>query len=537
MSNKRKSEQKSGKQKRLKLENGNKLSDDVQVIDSRIFEGLNFYIHTPAVSKSRRTIFERQIPCHSGVYIESLGNLERCDKKNAILLLEDILITKDKLGPIVDKLQNDTNNKFDIVGLSWLSKCLENKSLIARDEYVLSKVRKIKTDPKIDKSDIVSLSESKCLKVERDFEIDKSAKDDQESEIVSGSSENWTERNKGKFVCAQSSKNPLATNTNNNQIITDELEKLAEAYKNSADTWRALGYKKAIMAIKAHPVPITCHAQAVALHGVGSKMADKVMEIVESGKLRKVEEVCNTDKMKIIELFMGVWGAGSVTAETWYQQGHRSLSDLSNAKLTKQQMVGLRLYQDLNTRMEREEAGMIAEEVRREALEIRQGLEVIACGSYRRGKATCGDLDLLITHPDGESHLGVFDPLIKNLYDKGFLTDHLSYQSDGNQKKYMGVCRLPGENKLHRRLDIIVIPYKEKATALMYFTGSAHFNRSMRLLATKMGLSLNEHGLRGGVLRSGKEKLNEGFLLETSSEESVFKHLGLVYRQPTERDH
>jgi len=35
----------------------------------------------------------------------------------------------------------------------------------------------------------------------------------------------------------------------------------------------------------------------------------------------------------------------------------------------------------------------------------------------------------------------------------------------------------------------------------MYFTGSAHFNRSMRNLAARMNMSLNEHALHTGVVR------------------------------------
>ena len=53
------------------------------------------------------------------------------------------------------------------------------------------------------------------------------------------------------------------------------------------------------------------------------------------------------------------------------------------------------------------------------ALSINPGLIVMACGSYRRGKATCGDVDVLITHPDGRSHDGVFRELIQKLHEMG----------------------------------------------------------------------------------------------------------------------
>ena len=46
-------------------------------------------------------------------------------------------------------------------------------------------------------------------------------------------------------------------------------------------------------------------------------------------------------------------------------------------------------------------------------------LIMITCGSYRRGKPTCGDVDILITHPDGKSHAGVFHTLLNTLHDQG----------------------------------------------------------------------------------------------------------------------
>ena len=137
----------------------------------------------------------------------------------------------------------------------------------------------------------------------------------------------------------------------------------------------------------------------------------------------------------------------------------------------------------------------------------------------------------------------LFEKIIAKLHNEQFLTHDLTFQKDGSQKKYLGVCKLigvEGKSNKHRRLDIILVPPKEKATALMYFTGSAHFNRSMRLLATKLGMSLSEHALRTNIIRGGpskREKLNEGMILATPTEESIFEQLNLKYRPPNERNH
>lgn len=52
-------------------------------------------------------------------------------------------------------------------------------------------------------------------------------------------------------------------------------------------------------------------------------------------------------------------------------------------------------------------------QVRELAHQINLGLEVITCGSYRRGKSTCGDVDILVTHSDGRSHRGVLPQLVE----------------------------------------------------------------------------------------------------------------------------
>ncbi|XP_022247566.1 DNA polymerase lambda-like isoform X2 [Limulus polyphemus] len=339
-----------------------------------------------------------------------------------------------------------------------------------------------------------------------------------------------------KWVCARSSRQQT---TNLNYDITVKLEVLAETYKNTKDQWRALGYQKAISALKNHHKKITTWEEARSLPGIGTQLADKIWEIIQSGHLRKIDEVCCSERNSAIGLFTKVWGAGPSTAELWVQQGFRTLKDLkTKAKLSRQQQIGLKYFDEIQDRMSREEAGEIFNTVQESAWLVQPELECIACGSYRRGKSNCGDLDVLITHPDGKSHVGVLPKIVALLHSTGFLTDDLvSCVETGNQKKYMGICKLSGVNKKHRRLDIIVAPKSEFACALLYFTGSAHFNRSMRLLARRKGMALSESSLREGVIRKGQEHIMEGYPLPTLTEESIFDYLGLEYRAPEERDH
>jgi DNA polymerase lambda len=176
-------------------------------------------------------------------------------------------------------------------------------------------------------------------------------------------------------------------------------------------------------------------------------------------------------------------------------------------------------------------------QVRELAQQINPGLEVVTCGSYRRGKLTCGDVDILVTHSDGRSHRGVLPKLIQEGRESGFLTDDLTIHNDQNGGgKYLGVCRLPGQDRKYRRIDIYVTPYAEFPCMLLHFTGSGHFNRSIRSKADKLGMSLSEHSLNIGVIRKNGVKVFEGTPVPVFSERDVFKYLDLPYREPTERD-
>ena len=97
---------------------------------------------------------------------------------------------------------------------------------------------------------------------------------------------------------------------------------------------------------------------------------------------------------------------------------------------------------------------------------------------------------------------------------------------------YMGICKL---GDTHRRIDIKIYPKESYGFALLYFTGSDHFNRSMRLYAKKQGMSMSDHGLTY-VNRVNGEKVSKGKEIKCETEEEIFKLFGLDYKEPSERD-
>lgn len=66
------------------------------------------------------------------------------------------------------------------------------------------------------------------------------------------------------------------------------------------------------------------------------------------------------------------------------------------------------------------------------------------CGSYRRGKAICGDMDIIISRKDGTYERHLLVDLVRELEKVGFLTDHLTTPKASDSRSsvsYMGVCR------------------------------------------------------------------------------------------------
>ena len=107
-------------------------------------------------------------------------------------------------------------------------------------------------------------------------------------------------------------------------------------------------------------------------------------------------------------------------------------------------------------------------------------------GSYRRGVATSGDIDILITSTKaGDDTSELRKKLIKKLKKRKIIIETLA----GGKKKFMGIARLKDEGyKIARHVDIIDTSKEQYPYAQLYFTGSGGFNSMMRAHALTLSL-------------------------------------------------
>ncbi|KAF5366779.1 hypothetical protein D9758_006472 [Tetrapyrgos nigripes] len=335
-----------------------------------------------------------------------------------------------------------------------------------------------------------------------------------------------------------------------NQDVVDKLEELMELHKvkpSADDKWRVYSYTRSISSLRNHPKRIRSLEDALALPGIGKKTAEKIMEIIRTGDLRRIKWE-NTDDVTVLKLFRGVYGVGSKTGMQWYNAGVRTLDDLRagkyGIKLSPAQQIGLRYYNEINSRMPRSEARRIFDLIKTIALSIDPGLVLRHVGSYRRGKADCGDIDIIITRDDtdGKTHHGVLRRLLRKLHAAGILTEDLALPEDAKlDTTYRGLCHLPGvPGARRRRIDFLSTTWKSRGAALIYYTGDDIVGHGVLIIvkAHKMGYSLDQHGLWDGVIRNPskpREKFQKGNIIASETEEEIFKVLGVPWQEPRER--
>eukprot|EP00035_Acanthoeca_spectabilis_P014912 m.293652 g.293652 ORF g.293652 m.293652 type:complete len:418 (-) comp16248_c0_seq7:488-1741(-) len=320
--------------------------------------------------------------------------------------------------------------------------------------------------------------------------------------------------------------------------------------------YKMSGLQKVIRILERHikvPTDELTDPELLSYHGLGKATLQKIRDIEIYGRLPRLDDI-DTPVARAVDDFSKIWGVGTKTAwrlvDTYK---FLSLDELREASerdptlLNHNQKIGLEYYTDINTRIPRSEVTAIGASVIEAANQIIPGVTCEICGSYRRGKPSCGDIDILVSDPRGRDFN--LAALVDTLVSSGVITAQFNdigqfgrksaVAPKAPPKKFMGLAKMKG-GQVHRRLDILIVPHAELPFAMLYFTGSAYLNRSMRCRAKQINCSLSEHGLAKDCVinKYTRERMTDGVPVEgLATEADIFHYLGLSYLQPHERDH
>jgi len=312
------------------------------------------------------------------------------------------------------------------------------------------------------------------------------------------------------------------------------LSRLEEIHKIKNDGFRAKAYGKGVFAIREFNGTLPDNVKDLKkIKGIGKGLAEKIVEITNTGKLKKLDDL-EADKgiLDIIEMHSIAGFGPSTVSKLIKEHKIKNLTELRKSygngklKLTNQQELGLIHFDDLQERIPRDEIKGFEKELKKIVRKVSKDLNITITGSYRRKKDTSGDIDVLLSHKNmtkkdevKNSEIDYLDKILEKLKKK---YEHVGTIARG-KSKYMGLHRI--DEKV-RHIDFIFMPMESYYSAILYFTGSKELNIKMREMAKSKNYTLNEWGLH-------KNEDNSRF--DVSSEEDIFKLLNMGYIKPERR--
>ncbi len=304
--------------------------------------------------------------------------------------------------------------------------------------------------------------------------------------------------------------------------VADMLDVLGE------NPFRVRSYRNAARTIEEMAEPVASWEVSgrdlKEMPGIGKSMAEKVHELLSTGRLAVFEELCEKVPPGVIDM-LRLQGLGPRKVKLLYDDLKiDSIDALDEAarsgKLQSLPGMGARTEEKLVRAIEqyREGAGRF---MLSEGLEYSDRLVALlgavkgvqqceSAGSLRRRRETVGDLDILAAAASGPE---VMDEFVR-------LPGVTEVIARGSTKSSVRLdCGL--------QVDLRVVEPRSFGAALHYFTGSKEHNVAIRERAHKRGLKVSEYGIfraRGGKRIGGKD------------EEDVFESVGLASIPPELRE-
>ncbi|KAH6654942.1 hypothetical protein BKA67DRAFT_516331 [Truncatella angustata] len=364
---------------------------------------------------------------------------------------------------------------------------------------------------------------------------------------------------------------PTPLNPPNNAFI-EELKKIRTIRALTGDKVGVRAYSTCIASLAAYPYLLGSAQEVSRLPGCGPKIAVLFQEWKETGKIQGNEAATADPQILVLQLFYEIWGVGETTARSFYNKGWRDLDDIVEfgwSSLLRVQQIGVKYHDEFLLKIPRAEVKDIGNTILAHARRIRKGYQMVIVGGYRRGKRGSGDVDVVLSHPDLEATRNFIEELVVVLEKDQFITHTLTLSTKNSERgqipvAWKGEDRSAGsgfdtldkalvvwqnpkwdETKArknpnpHRRVDIIIAPWKTAGCAVLGWSGGTTFQRDIRRYCNAVRhLKFDSSGIRSRVdghwvdLESTNGIPAPDML---TAEKRVFEGLGLEYRPPEER--
>jgi DNA polymerase (family 10) len=318
----------------------------------------------------------------------------------------------------------------------------------------------------------------------------------------------------------------------NNVRIAEVFDLIADILEfQDANPFRVRAYRNGARTIRDYPQQmedlLKDESKALTdISGVGKDLADKVVVLCQTGSLPMLEELQAQVPASVLAI-LRIPGLGPKKAAALYRELKISTLDQLKAacdahavrelkgfgaKTEEAILAGMALAKTAGDRMLWASADQIARSLKDHLATCKSVTQLELAGSYRRGRETVGDLDILVVSEDAEE---VMDRL-------GAFPDLDSIVGRGPTK--MSVRLVDG-----LQIDMRVVPAKSFGAALLYFTGSKQHNIVLRGMAKDRGLKINEYGVF--KVKGDKETFVVG-----QTEKEVYETLDLPWFPPEMRE-
>ncbi|HSM62281.1 MAG TPA: DNA polymerase/3'-5' exonuclease PolX [Longimicrobiales bacterium] len=326
-----------------------------------------------------------------------------------------------------------------------------------------------------------------------------------------------------------------------NLDVARTLEDLADLLEiQGANPFRVRAYRNAVVTIEGLTRPLQAMVEAgedlTELPAVGKDIAAHIVELLQTGRIGRMEEVTAEFPRSLVELTR-LDGVGPKKARKLFDElGVRTVDDLVRALADERVETlagfGKKSAEKIGRAIERhrrhvgryllDDVEQLVEGVIEHVRKAPGVKRVEFAGSLRRRKETIGDVDLLAQcEGDGAAVVSHFTAY------PGAERVEAAGGTKGNIVLRSGLS-----------IDLRVIPKRSFGAALQYFTGSKEHNVAVRTRAVKEGLRVNEWGVfrvpEGADPDSlGKE---DGERLAGETEEEVYEALGMRWMPPEIRE-